>query len=142
MQPMTPADGVEHWQRLVREQQETIQALRQTIQAQQQSIEKMERQRVQQQERIEQLEAELRELKKLKGKPKIPASQLNSPMPNAAGEGEGKRPGSAKVSKKLRFEVDEERLIQPDEIPVGAKFNGYRDSVDQKILYKRIIEKG
>jgi hypothetical protein len=32
----------------------------------------------QQQERIEQLEAELRDLKKLKGKPKIKASQLNA----------------------------------------------------------------
>jgi predicted RNase H-like nuclease (RuvC/YqgF family) len=55
-----PADGVENWQRLVREQQQTIQALQQTI-------EKMERKLKQQQERIEQLEEELRAQKKLKG---------------------------------------------------------------------------
>ena len=93
--PPAPSDGVGSLQRLVREQQETI--------------EKMERQMKQQQERIEQLEAELRDLKKLKGKPKIKASRLNTAKPDS--EGEGKRPGSAKVSKKLNFEIDEERII-------------------------------
>jgi TolA-binding protein len=82
-----PADGVENWQRLVREQQQTIQALQQTIV-------KMERKLKQQQERIEQLEEELRAQKKLKGKPKIRPSQLNTPKPSS--EEEGKRPGSAK----------------------------------------------
>ncbi|MGA7935697.1 MAG: hypothetical protein WCA35_19260, partial [Kovacikia sp.] len=91
--PTAPADGGVNWQRLVREQQETIQALRQTIHTQQQTIEKMERQLKQQQERIEQLEAELRDQKKLKGKPKIRPSQLNTSKPNPEGEDEGKRPG-------------------------------------------------
>jgi septal ring factor EnvC (AmiA/AmiB activator) len=58
-----PVEGVEHWQRLVREQQQTI--------------EKLEGQLKTQQERIEQLETELRTRKKLKGKPKISPSQLN-----------------------------------------------------------------
>jgi septal ring factor EnvC (AmiA/AmiB activator) len=88
-----PVDGVENWQRLVDEQQVTIQGLKQTI-------EKMERQLKQQQERIEQLEAELSAQKKLKGKPKIRASQLNSPKPDSGEEEAGKRAGSAKVSKK------------------------------------------
>ena len=128
--PTTPADGVVNWQRLLREQQETIQALQQTI-------EKMERQLKQQQERIEQLEAELRDQKKLKGKPKIRPSQLNTSKPNPEGEDEGKRPGSAKVSKKLSFEIDEERIIQPDEVPARAKFNGYRDYDVQELIFER-----
>jgi TolA-binding protein len=114
----------------VSEQQQTIQAL-------QLSIEKMERQLKQQQERIEQLEAELRAQKKLKGKPKIRPSQLNTPKPNPEGEDEGKRPGSAKVSKKSSFQIDEERIIQPDEIPAGAKFNGYRDYDVQELKIER-----
>lgn len=128
--PTAPADGVENWQRLVSEQQQTIQAL-------QLSIEKMERQLKQQQERIEQLEAELRAQKKLKGKPKIRPSQLNTPQRNPEGEDQGKRPGSAKVSKKSRFQIDEERIIQPDQIPVGAKFNGYRDYDVQELKIER-----
>ncbi|MGB8697793.1 MAG: hypothetical protein WCD18_00105, partial [Thermosynechococcaceae cyanobacterium] len=90
-------------QRLVREQQEIIQVLHQTI-------EKMEHQMKQQQARIEQLEAEVRELKKLKGRPKLKASRLNGKKANC--EAGGKRPGSAKRSKKLSFEIDEERIIQ------------------------------
>jgi Transposase IS66 family len=118
----------ESLQRLVREQQETIQVLHQTI-------EKMAHQMQQQQERIEQLEAEVRELKKLKGSPKLKASRLNQEKPES-GE-DGKRPGSAKRSKKLSFEVDEERIIQPEVIPANTKFNGYRDYDVQELKIER-----
>jgi TolA-binding protein len=128
----TRLNEAESLQRLVREQQEVIranqeiiQAQHQTIQALHQTIEKMEHQMKQQQERIEQLEAEVRELKKLKGRPKLKASRLNNEK-GASGE-DGKRPGSSKSSKKLNFEVDEERIIQPDVIPANTKFNGYRN---------------
>jgi hypothetical protein len=128
--PIAPTDGVENCQRLVCEQHSRIQELEQTIG-------KMEKQLKQQQERIEQLEAELRDLKKLKGKPKIQASKLNESEPRPEGEKEGKRPGSAKRSKKLSFEIDEERIIQPDEIPPLAKFNGYRDYDVQELKIER-----
>jgi hypothetical protein len=121
---------VENCHRLVCEQQKRIQELEQTI-------ELMERRLKQQQERIEQLEAELRELKKLKGKPKIQASKLNESEPLPEGEEEGKRPGSVKRSKKFSFEIDEERIIQPDEIPSGAKFNSYRDYDVQELKIER-----
>ena len=130
-------DGVEPWAELVRQQQATIQAQQKTIQAQQESIEILERQLRQQQERIEQLEAELRAQKKLKGKPKIGASRLNEAPSEAEGEGERKRPGSAKRSKKLGFEIHEERIIVPDEIPAQAKFNGYRDYDVQELTLER-----
>lgn len=137
IKPTAPADGVEDLQRLVSEQKQTIQRQQETIQKQQETIEKMERQLKQQQERIEQLKAELREQKKLKGKPKIRPSQLNNPKPNQEGEEQGKRPGSAKGSKKLGFQFDEERIIQPEEIPEGAKFNGYRDYDVQELKIER-----
>ena len=125
-----PVDGVGNWQRLVREQQETIHALQQTI-------EKMDRQLKQQHERIEQLEAELKEAQKLKGKPKIQPSRLNTPKPDSEADEAGKRPGSEKGSKKPTFQIDEERIIQPDEVPARATFNGYRDYDVQELILKR-----
>ena len=130
-------DGVEHWAEIVRQQQETIQAQHQTIHAQQETIETLERQLRQQHERIEQLEADLRAQKKLKGKPKIGASRLNEPPSDSEGKGEGKRPGSAKRSKKLGFEIHEERIIPPTDIPDTAKFNGYRDYDVQELTLER-----
>lgn len=130
-----PPDGVEAWAELVRQQQATIQGQQKTIQAQQESIESLERHLRQQQERIEQLEAELRAQKKLKGKPKIGASRLNEPA--AKSEDEGKRPGSAKRSKKVGFEIHEERIIPPTAIPATAKFNGYRDYDVQELTLER-----
>lgn len=109
---------VESLQNLVRSQQ-------QLIQEQEETISSLEQQLKRQQERLAQLEAELREQKKLKGRPKIKASQLNQKQPKS--EREGKRPGSAKKSKKAGFQVAEERIIRPAEIPALAKFNGYRD---------------
>jgi Transposase IS66 family len=116
-----PIEGVEHWRRLVREQQQTI--------------EKLEGQLKRQQERIEQLETELRTRKKLKGKPKISPSQLNKgfkPEPS-----DGKRAGSDKRSKKENFEVDEERIVEPPAIPDNAEFNGYRVYDVQEIEVRR-----
>jgi uncharacterized coiled-coil protein SlyX len=120
-QSPAPVEGVEYWQRLVRERQQTI--------------EKLEGQLKRQQERIEQLESELRTRKKLKGKPKISPSQLNKgfkPEPP-----EGKRAGSDKRSKKESFEVDEEQIVEPRTIPDGAEFNGYRVYDVQEIEIRR-----
>lgn len=123
-----PCDGGETLQRLVHEQRETVQRLEQTI-------DKMDQQLKQKDERIEQLEAEIRDLKKLKGRPKLKASRLNKEKSESWGD--GKRPGSAKGSKKLSFEIDEERIIQPDEIPMNTKFNGYRDYDVQELKIER-----
>ena len=130
LQTTSSPDGVETWAELVRAQQ-------QTIQAQQQTIETLERRLQQQQERIEQLEAELRAQKKLKGKPKLGASRLNDGPPTPDGEAQNKRPGSAKRSKKLGFEIHQERIIVPEEIPATAKFNGYRDYDVQELKLER-----
>lgn len=137
-----PCDGVETLQRLVHGQQETIQSLQRLVHEQQemiqtlrQSIEKMDQQLKQKEERIEQLEAEVRDLKKLKGRPKLKASRLNTKK--ADSEAGGKRPGSAKGSKKLNFQIDEERIIQPDVISANTKFNGYRNYDVQELKIER-----
>lgn len=117
-------------QRIVIEQQQTIHHLHQTI-------EKLEGQIKHQQERIEQMDGELKALKKLNGKPKVKASRLERSKTDSEGENKGKRAGSSKVSKKLSFEVDEERIISPEKIPEGSKFNGYRDYDVQELKLER-----
>ena len=129
-------EQIQTQQEQIRSQQKTIQTQQGQIQTQQQTIEELEQQLKSNEERIEQLEADLRAQKKLKGKPKLRASQLNSPNPKA--KGEGKRPGSAKRSKKASFEIDEERIIHPDEIPADATFNGYRDYDVQELKLERV----
>lgn len=119
---------VERLENLVRSQQ-------QQIQQQVESLEELSQQLKKQQERIAQLEAELREKKKLKGRPKIKPSQLNNQKPKS--EKEGKRPGSAKKSKKRGFQIDEEKIIEPEELPDQAKFNGYRDYDVQELKIER-----
>lgn len=121
-------EGVEYWRELVRDQQKVIES-------QQQQIETLEEQLKQQQKRIEKLEAEIRAYKKLKGKPQLSASQLNVARDKPPLE--EKRAGSAKRSKKTGFTVDEERKIEPQEIPKDSTFNGYRNYDVQEIEIRR-----
>jgi uncharacterized coiled-coil protein SlyX len=111
---------------LVAEQQQTIEKQQQTIEKQQQTIEKQQQTIAKLSEKVNSLDEELKAAKKLKGKPKISPSTLNSQKKNA--KKSEKRPGSDKRSKKVNFEVDEERIIEPEEkLPEGAIFNGYRE---------------
>ena len=130
--PSSPPSWVEDLQRLVKDQQELLHD-------QQQHLASLEGQLKRSQERIEHLEAELTDLKKLKGKPKIRPSQLNTPKPTSESQGEdtSKRPGSDKASKKSALEIHESRIIQPDELPDGAKFNGYRNYDVQELKIER-----
>jgi hypothetical protein len=112
-----------------------VEGLRRLVEEQRKLIEKLFKQLENQKERIEQLEAELRAKKKLKGKPKLSASLLNQPEQQEPKS--EKRAGSVKNSKKANFEIDEERQIQPDNIPNNAKFNGYRNYDIQELIIKR-----
>lgn len=112
-----------------------VEGLRRLVEEQRKLIDKLSKQLQNQQERIEQLEAELRAKKKLKGKPKLSASLLNQPEQKE--EKSEKRAGSAKNSKKSSVEIDEEILIQPESIPENAKFNGYRSYDVQELIIKR-----
>ena len=112
-----------------------VEGLRRLVEEQRKLIEKLSKQLENQKTRIEQLEAELRAKKKLKGKPRLSDSLLNQPEQKEAKP--EKRAGSAKESKKSSFEIDEEITIQPDSIPENAKFNGYRSYDVQELIIKR-----
>jgi hypothetical protein len=134
-QATAPANEVEGLRRLVEEQKKLIQAQAETQENLEKQIENLEKQIKNQKERIEQLEAELRAKKKLKGKPKMLASLLN--LPEKKEPEEGKRAGSEKESKKEEFEVDQEIIIYPESVPDNAKFNGYRDYDVQELIIQR-----
>lgn len=107
----------------------------QVIENQRGTIAKLEEKVAQLEEKLSNLDEQLKAAKKLKGQPKIRPSTLNQGEKKSK-EG-GKRPGSDKRSKKTRFIVDEERIIEPEELPEGATFNGYREYDVQDLLLKR-----
>jgi uncharacterized coiled-coil protein SlyX len=112
-----------------------VESLRRLVEEQRKLIDKLSKQLTNQKERIEQLKAELRAKKKLKGKPKLSASLLNQPEEREPKS--DKRADSAKSGKKSNFESDEEITIQPNSIPENAKFNGYRNYDVQELIIKR-----
>lgn len=114
-----------------------VESLRQLVRTQQQLITELTEQLKKSQDRIEQLGSEIRELKKLKGKPKIRPSRLNTPKAKSENKGQTKRAGSTKASKKPSIEIHESKIIQPDDIPTEAKFNGYRDYDVQELKIER-----
>ena len=90
--------------------------------------------------KVEVLDDELKKLKKLPPKPDIKKSTLNENPEDKKKGTDTKRPGSDKESKKLDFEVHEERIIQPELIPLDAKFNGYREyDVQDLVIENRNI---
>lgn len=105
------------------------------IAEQQQIIDKLSSKVCQLELHLENLDEQLLVAKKLKGKPKIRASTLNQTEERTLGE--SKRAGSAKRSKKTSFVADEERVIEPMELPESAKFNGYREYDVQDLVLKR-----
>ncbi len=67
--------------------------------------------------------------------PKIKPSTLNQEKKDPKRGGETS--GSEKRSKKTSFVPDEERLIEPEELPEGATFNGYREYDVQDLIIQR-----
>ena len=110
--------------------------LLQVIEQQQQVINKLEAEVNQLKAKVGSLDEELKAAKKLKGKPQIRPSRLNQEEKQPTKSGE-RRAGSDKRSKKTEFVVDEERRIEPEELPEKAKFNGYREYDVQDLLLKR-----
>lgn len=107
----------------------------QLIEQQQGTIAKLEEKVTQLEAKVGSLDEELKAAKKLKGKPQIRPSTLNQEV--KLPKSEGKRPGSDKRSKKTDFVVDEERIIEPEELPEGSRFNGYREYDVQDLILKR-----
>ena len=105
------------------------------ITEQQQLIDQLYAKVDQLEQKVENLDEQLLVAKKLKGKPKIRPSTLNKTEEPTLGK--KKRAGSEKRSKKSSFVADEQRIIEPIELPEGAKFNGYREYDVQDLVIKR-----
>jgi len=93
-----------------------------------------------QKEKTEELEAELRRLKKLPKKPKIEPSKLDEELPGEekpASEGQKKRPGSDKRKKKKDLPIDEYREVKVEGAGPGWRFWGYQDYVVQSVVVQR-----
>jgi len=92
---------------------------------------------VQKQEReILELRDEIQRLKKTTRRPKITPSRLLKPPPTAPSDPKTKRPGSAKRHKTKALRIDLDRIIEPDDLPLGAQLEGYRDFVVQDIVFE------
>jgi len=95
-------------------------------------------------EQVQILKDEIAVLKGQKPRPKIPPNRLDknkldSPSDNK-GNGEAKRPGSAKKDKTGALKIDETRRIPLEKIPPGAKFKGWADYVVQELTVdKKVI---
>ncbi len=92
-----------------------------------------------QEQEIQELRDEIHGLKNTTKKPKIKPSRLLKPPKESTG-GSGistqKRPGSAKRSKTKKLRIDDDKIIVPENLPIGAKLEGYRDFVVQDIVLK------
>jgi len=90
-------------------------------------------------ETIQQLRDEIAVLKGEKAKPRFKPSGMEGKRDgdtpdDAAGKGQGKRPGSAKRHKTAQLTIHEECPIAPREpLPAGSRFKGYRDFVVQDL---------
>ena len=91
----------------------------------------------QQGEMIQKLKDEIAILKGQKPKPKIKPSNLekDANTPEKSSENK-KRPGSKKKSKTKHLAINEEKIIQPQSIPKGSEFKGYKDFVVQDLVIK------
>jgi Transposase IS66 family len=96
-----------------------------------------------QQDRIQQLEASVQELRDeiaiLKGqkpRPDIKPSRLEASQPKPTPPAGSKRPGSAKRPKTDELHIDHVVPLHPEGLPVGATFKGYEPYVVQELLIK------
>jgi len=89
--------------------------------------------------KVEELEAEIRRLKKQPKKPKIEASKLDEKKPGVGkGKGKtGKRAGSEKKKKKKGLEIDRTERLEAKSVPEGWKLIGFKPYVVQDILVER-----
>lgn len=86
---------------------------------------------------IQKLRDEIQRLKKTTVRPEIKPSRLLKPPPEESPDPKKKkrkRPGSAKRKKTKDLRIDVNEVLQPDNLPAGAKLEGYRDFVVQDIV--------
>ena len=87
-----------------------------------------------QDQEIQELRDEIQRLKKTTRRPKIKPSRLLKPPADPSTDPKKKRPGSAKRRKTESLRIDLDKIIEPHDLPPGAKLEGYRDFVVQDIV--------
>ena len=85
-------------------------------------------------EQIQQLKDEIARLKKQPPKPDIKPSSLGKKGKGKSNKKpKGKRPGSKKKHKTAKLEIHDTEPIEPEYIPDGSEFRGYRPFVVQDL---------
>ena len=78
-------------------------------------------------QRISDLENEIQDLKKQTKKPTFESSKMDEKTENKNKKDNKKKKPRRK--KKTNLNVHDEKVIQPDSIPEGARFKGYKDII-------------
>jgi hypothetical protein len=86
-----------------------------------------------QEQRISHLEDEIQDLKKETKKPKFKSSHMDEGTEDEMSD-DDKKKKKLRRKKKNTLEIHDEKIIQPADIPEGARFKGYRDIIVQDIL--------
>ena len=116
-------------------QQREIVELRQQVRVQGEQLQLQSEQIALQAEQIQRLKDEIAILKGEKGRPNIKPSGLNKDVGDGEGSGQKKR-GKPSHKKTHRLKIHHELVLEPESIPDGSKFKGYKDYVVQDIEIK------
>ena len=88
----------------------------------------------QQSKLIEQLEDEIQRLKKETRKPKFKPSGMDLKTEPKGNKPSKKKKKGPKRKKKPNLKIHEEKIIEPDNLPEGARSKGYQDVIVQDIV--------
>ena len=87
-------------------------------------------------DRIEQLEDEIQKLKQETRKPKFESSKMDEHTESEKKEAGNQKKKGPKRSKKQDLEIHEEQILEPNSLPEGARFKGYRDIIVQDLMIR------
>jgi len=122
--------AVEVLLKICHRQQAEIVALREQLQLQSEQI-------TLQAEQIQKLKDEIAILKGEKGRPNIKPSNLNKDVVGGGdGGGNQQKRGKPSQRKTHQLKIQHEEVIEPEHIPEGSRFKGYKDYVVQDIEIK------
>jgi len=113
-------------------QREEIVALRDRVETQAQEIQILGEQNALQAEQIQDLRDEISRLKGEKGRPNIKPSNLHKADSSGGGKGQKTR-GKPSKKKTHKLKIHHERVLEPEDLPEGSKFKGYKAFTVQDI---------